>query len=75
MRDGKRKMKTRAPEYFLYYIDKYGHKKYYLGDGKFVTWLNSEVGCTKFDRYYEADKAWEELTFKHRDKRIFIDFH
>ena len=69
-------MKMKHPEYFLYYVDEYGQKKYYLGDGKFVTWLASECGCTKFSRYEEAAKAWEDLSFKkERDKRILLDFH
>lgn len=63
-------------EYFLYYVNEHGQKKYYLGDGKFVTWLASEVGCTKFDQYEDAAKAWEELSFRlERDKRILLDFH
>ena len=69
-------MKSRRPEYFLYYVDEYGQKKYYLRNGKFVTWIESEDGCTKFDRYEKAAEAWEELSFKlERDKRILLDFH
>jgi hypothetical protein len=66
-------MKIKRPEYFLYYIDKHGDKKYYLGDGKFVTWLNSEVGCTKFDRYDEAANAWEQV--HETESLVSIDFH
>lgn len=66
----------KLPEYFLYYVDEHGQKKFYLGDGKFVTWLTSEVGCTKFDQYEDAAKVWEELSFRlERDKRILLDFH
>ena len=69
-------MKLKTPVYFLYYVDEYGHKQYYLGDKKFVTWLASECGCTKFDRFEDAAEAWEDLTFnRERDKRIHIDFH
>jgi len=40
---------------------------------KFVTWLNSEVGCTKFDRYDEAAKAWEQV--HETESLVSIDFH
>ena len=66
-------MKMRWPEYFLYYVDEYGQKKFYLGDGKFVTWLASEVGCTKFDRYMKAAEAWEQV--HEIEPRVHMDFH
>lgn len=56
-------------KYYIYYINEYNEKKYFLGDGKFICWLASNVGATSFDRFYDALKMAEHI---HKTEHISI---
>ena len=48
-------------KYYIYHIDKYNQKKYFLGDKKFVCWLASTCGATSFDSYSDALREVEHI--------------
>lgn len=48
-------------KYYIYYINEYNEKKYFLGDNKFTCWLNSNCGAMSFERFYDALKMAEHI--------------
>lgn len=60
----------RKAKYYIYHIDEYGHKKYFMGDKKFSCWLNSTCGATSYDFLMDVFDMMEYLTKKETDKTI-----
>ena len=56
-------------KHYIYYINEYNEKKYFLGDNKFICWLPSSCGATSFDRFYDALKMAEHI---HKTENISI---
>ena len=48
-------------KYYIYRLDKYNQKKYFLGDKKFVCWMASTCGATSFDNYFGALEQLERI--------------
>lgn len=60
-------------KYYIYYINEYKEKKYFLGDSKFICWLPSSCGATSFELFYDALKMAEHI---HKIENISItDLH
>lgn len=48
-------------KYYIYRINEYGIKEYFLGDKSFICWIASNVGATSFDRFYDTLKMAEHI--------------
>jgi len=60
-------------KYYIYRINEYGLKEYFLGDKSFICWIASICGATSFDRYYDALKMTEYI---HKTENIKVtDLH
>ena len=51
-------------KYYIYRINEYGKKEYFLGDGKFICWLASTCGATSFNDYIDALREVEHIANK-----------
>jgi hypothetical protein len=47
-------------KFFIYRINEYGEKQYFLGDKKFSCWLPSKVGATSFS-FFDALRMEEHI--------------
>ena len=47
-------MSYSSDKYYIYHIDEYGCKKYFMGDRKFTCWLASTCGATSYDNLYDV---------------------
>lgn len=56
-------------KHYIYRINEYGRKEYFLGDKSFSCWLASNVGATSFDRFYDALKMTEHI---HKTENIKV---
>jgi len=60
----KEEVDMKKAKYYIYHIDEYGHKQYFMGDKKFSCWLNSTCGATSYDFLMDVFDMMEYLTKK-----------
>lgn len=60
-------------KYYIYRINEYGIKEYFLGDKKFICWIATNVGVTSFELFYDALTMAEHI---HKIENIAVtDLH